>query len=369
MIHPDCRSIEWMRKVAGDNNFPDIILVEKAIRAFSLLESLVLSGCPFVFKGGTALMLHLDSMKRLSIDIDIVCPPGTNIEEFVHKHAQAYGFAEVKLVDRVSSSNVPKTHAKFFYQAAYVTHSEVGSILLDVLFEDIQYHEIVQLPIQCSVLKLDGNPVKVNVPGRQDLLADKLTAFAPNTTGIPYFKGGKDCSMEIMKQLFDVASLFDVTYDLTTVSKTFKKCAAIELQYRDLDSGNIAQVLEDIYRTSLCICLRGLIDADNYNQLLNGSKRIQSFIHGEKYTVDSAIIHASKAAYLSVLIAAEIKEVNHFDPTFIEPLRSALIQEPCLIKLNKLKKANIEAFFYWNEISKCITNPPGSIGTSHSCVG
>lgn len=369
MIHPDSRSIEWMRKVAGDNNYPDIILVEKAIRAFSLLESLVLSGCPFVFKGGTALMLHLDSMKRLSIDIDIVCPPGTIIEEFVHKHAWAYGFSEVKLVDRVSASNVPKSHAKFFYQPAYVTHSEVGSILLDVLFEDNQYQEIVQLPIQCSVLKMDGDPVKVNVPGRQDLLADKLTAFAPNTTGIPYFKGGKDCSMEIMKQLFDVASLFDVTYDLITVSRTFKKCAKIELKYRDFDPGNVAQVLEDIYRTSLCICLRGLIDPDNYKQLLNGSKRIQSFIHGEKYTVDSAIIHASKAAYLSVLIASEMTEVHHFDPNLIEPLRRALIQEPFLIKLNKLKKANIEAFYYWNEISKCITNLPGFVEIAHSCGG
>ncbi len=51
----------------------------------------------------------------------------------------------------------------------------------------------------------------VNVPGKADMLGDKLTAFAPNTTGIRHFKGDKDCSMEIIKQLFDIASLFDVT--------------------------------------------------------------------------------------------------------------------------------------------------------------
>jgi hypothetical protein len=56
MIHPDSRSIEWMRHVAGNNKFTDIVLIEKTIRAFSLLESLVLSGCPFIFKGGTALI-------------------------------------------------------------------------------------------------------------------------------------------------------------------------------------------------------------------------------------------------------------------------------------------------------------------------
>jgi predicted nucleotidyltransferase component of viral defense system len=132
MIHPDSRTIEWMKQVAAENKFPDIALIEKSIRAFSLLESLVLSGCPFVFKGGTALMLHMDSAKRLSIDIDIICPPGTNIEKFVQKHAQEYGFSDVKLVERVTPHNVPKTHAKFFYQVTYVTNTETECILLDV---------------------------------------------------------------------------------------------------------------------------------------------------------------------------------------------------------------------------------------------
>ena len=72
MIHQDSRSLDWMKQVATENSFTDITLIEKTIRAFSLLESLVLSGCPFVFKGGTSLMLHLDSTKRLSIDIDII---------------------------------------------------------------------------------------------------------------------------------------------------------------------------------------------------------------------------------------------------------------------------------------------------------
>ncbi len=58
MIHPVSRTIEWMKQVAAENKFPDIALIEKSIRAFSLLESLVLSGCPFVFKGGTALIFR-----------------------------------------------------------------------------------------------------------------------------------------------------------------------------------------------------------------------------------------------------------------------------------------------------------------------
>jgi len=45
MIHPDSRSLAWMQQVASENNFNDITLIEKTIRAFSLLESLVLSVC------------------------------------------------------------------------------------------------------------------------------------------------------------------------------------------------------------------------------------------------------------------------------------------------------------------------------------
>jgi hypothetical protein len=352
MIHPDSRTIEWMTQVAAENNFSDIVLIEKSIRAFSLLESLVLSGCPFVFKGGTALMLHMDSAKRLSIDIDIICPPGTNIEEFVRRYAQEYGFGDVRLVERVTTHNIPKTHAKFFYQVTYVTNTETECILLDVLFEDIHYHDIEQLPIQSRFLKLEGEPVLVNVPGKADMLGDKLSAFAPNTTGIPYFKGEKDCSMEIIKQLFDIASLFDVTNDITVVAETFQKFATVELQYRNLDPENIAQVLDDIFQTSLCICLRGQVEPDTFKLLQAGAKRIQSFIHSERYSIDSAITNASKAAYLSVLIANGTTTSVHFDPQNVELLRDAVINEPLNTKLNKLKKSNIEAFFYWNEIGE-----------------
>ena len=51
----------------------------------------------------------------------------------------------------------------------------------------------------------------VTVPSIDSITGDKLTAFAPTTIGIPYFKG-KDkqpFSMEICKQLFDLSKLFE----------------------------------------------------------------------------------------------------------------------------------------------------------------
>ncbi len=352
MIHPDSRNLEWMRQVAAENNFQDLILIEKTIRAFSLLESMVLSGCPLVFKGGSALMLHLNSAKRLSIDIDIICPPGTDIEKFIEKNSKEYGFIDVKLVDRITARNVPKTHAKFFYEVTYITNTDTECILLDVLFEEVLYKNVIQLPVKSRFLKSYGEPVMVNIPCSDDLLGDKLTAFAPNTTGIPYFKGERECSMEIIKQLFDIASLFDITEQLTIVTETFKNFAEAELKYRNLDPENIKLVLDDIYRTSLCICLRGQADPEYFVHLQAGIRRIRNFIHSEKYNTDSAIVNASKAAYLSVLIANNINEVRHFDPENIESLRTAIITESLPVVLNKLKKTNPEAFFYWYEISK-----------------
>ncbi len=61
MIHPDSRTKGWIEHVANEYRIRDIALVEKTIRAFSLLESLVRSGCPLLFKGGTACMIHLNS--------------------------------------------------------------------------------------------------------------------------------------------------------------------------------------------------------------------------------------------------------------------------------------------------------------------
>lgn len=48
-------------------------ILERSLYALTLLGHLVESGLPFVFKGGTSLLLHLPQVRRLSIDIDIVC--------------------------------------------------------------------------------------------------------------------------------------------------------------------------------------------------------------------------------------------------------------------------------------------------------
>ncbi len=41
MIHPDSRTLPWIQEVAERYHFKEIHLIEKSIRAFSLLEALV----------------------------------------------------------------------------------------------------------------------------------------------------------------------------------------------------------------------------------------------------------------------------------------------------------------------------------------
>ena len=352
MIHPESRTLAWIETVANENNIRDIALVEKTIRAFSLLEALVRSGCPFLFKGGSSLLLHFDSSRRLSIDIDIICPPGTRIEDYLEKYSAEYGFGNVELVQRISRTDVPKQHAKFFYEVSYPAGGKQDKILLDVLFEETHYVNVIEAPIQSRFLKQQGEPVMVKLPSKEDLLGDKLTAFAPHTTGIPFFKGDKNCSMEICKQLFDIATLFDSISDLTVTMETFQRFASTELQYRKGDASYLQAVLSDIYDTAFCIMQRGQYRPEEFELLQDGIKRVRGFIHSEVYSIERAITNAAKAAYLSKLIEKGITEIKHYNPGESSMLADAVIQSPMPTKLNKLKKTNTEAFFYLNEIQK-----------------
>ena len=160
-------------------------------------------------------------------------------------------------------------------------------------------------------------------------------------------------NLEINKQLFNIASLFDLTDNLTITAETFRRLAAIELSYRKADPTRLQEVLDDIFSTSRCICLRGMEKPEEYKLLQGGISKVRSFIHSERnYSLDNAIVNASKAAYLSKLIERGVSEVHHFDPKRQQELADAVITEPLPTKFNKFKKSNIEAFYYWNEIQK-----------------
>ena len=72
MITDQCFTKESVTRKRGEMGRVDPALLEKCIHALALLCALGESCVPFVFKGGTSMILLLKEFHRLSIDIDIV---------------------------------------------------------------------------------------------------------------------------------------------------------------------------------------------------------------------------------------------------------------------------------------------------------
>ncbi len=92
-----------------------------------------------------------------------------------------------------------RTHFKFFYNSVISRRRDY--VLLDILEEKNLYPKTAVHSVKSPFIEMKKS-VKVQLPVEECLLADKLTAFAPNTTGVRY---DKKSGMQIIKQLFDPA--------------------------------------------------------------------------------------------------------------------------------------------------------------------
>lgn len=174
----------------------DPMLIERTIFAFGLLEALVRVGLPFIFKGGTCLMLLLEKPKRLSTDIDIIVKPNTDIDEYIRKAAEIFPFEKSDEQIRKGKNGIVKRHFHFSYQSP--TRNKSLTILLDVLFEENNYAQTIAKEINNELLRINEPIYSVIVPTAECILGDKLTAFAPHTTGILL---GEDKDLEVMKHV------------------------------------------------------------------------------------------------------------------------------------------------------------------------
>ncbi len=294
-------------------------------------------------------MLLLNSTKRLSIDIDIIMSKNDeNLNDKLDTLLQKQGFSRKEIQHRSTASSITKEHYKFFYKPIHQYNKAEDFVLLYILFEEVNYSNVIEIPIKSTFIPQRETDILVNVRCLEDILGDKLTAFAPNTTGIPYVKGESSISMEIIKQLFDIGNLFDVVNDLSIIKATFIRFAKTELIYRNFDVITYEAVLDDIFHTPLCIATRGVVGIGDFIQLQNGILRVRNFIFSENYNIDTAILHASKVAYLATLIKFDENNIEKYSTKM--DMDTWVISAPLNTKLNKLKKSNTEAFFYWYRI-------------------
>jgi predicted nucleotidyltransferase component of viral defense system len=332
----------------------DPTLIEKVTKVLHLLEELAKTDLEFIFKGGTSLLLLLNRMHRFSIDIDIIIEKQkkeVDLQKILAEIVAISGvFTHFEENIRSGNNEIPKAHYKIFYLS--LLDGEENYILLDVLFEKSHYINVVKKKIECSFIEHTEPPVQVTMPSVDCILGDKLTAYAPNTTGIPY---GKNKEIEIIKQLFDVGNLFDEMKDVDTVSKTFKQIALQELIYREKDHElTYKDVLDDIFETSRILSERGRADKDIFDQLQIGVTRIKDFIFSKNFILESAVNSASKAAYLSLLIKYQINDIERFDPKL--NLREYVIKHPDFKKFKTIMKFDPEAYFYWHKSIELLSN-------------
>ena len=102
MLRQENFAVEHIRELQK-NSKRDPVLLERAVYAFGLVEALARVGMPFIFKGGTCLMLLMDHPRRLSTDIDIIVEPGTDLDEYLQKASEIFPFktADISPIDFV----------------------------------------------------------------------------------------------------------------------------------------------------------------------------------------------------------------------------------------------------------------------------
>jgi hypothetical protein len=345
MITKYCHQEEWIQQNRKNFGNADPLIIEKVIKALTLLDSLSRQDISFIFKGGTSLLLLLPKPLRFSIDIDIIIDKHPDdMSEIFNDIIDDTIFTRWEEDQRETSSHIPKAHYKFYYNSVLSGQDE-SYILLDILFDDNPYPKLISKDISHPLIDVDGKPGTVHLPDIDGIMGDKLTAFAPRTTGIPKGEGKQ---LEIIKQLFDIGQLFNEADDLQTIHESFDSFARKEIKYRQQDFLP-TDVLTDIFHSSKILSLRGAEDVELFEELQTGINRLSSFIM-QRYKIEDAILSSAKAAYLAQLLRSDKNEIERFDESM--NLSDVTITGAPLNKLNKVKKIQPEGFFYWYKTSE-----------------
>ncbi|MEI6139328.1 MAG: nucleotidyl transferase AbiEii/AbiGii toxin family protein [Mariniphaga sp.] len=363
MIKEICFKEEWLDSFRNRKAHKriDKIILEKMIYALHMLEQLKVNGLEFTFKGGTSLLLLIEEGNRFSIDIDIICKTErSELERVLANVIETSNFKSYELDEHRSyKSGIPKAHYIFSYDTALKT-SYPGRILLDVLIEDSIYPETIEKAIKTKWIETDSE-VKVTVPSIDAITGDKLTAFAPNTIGIPYIKSGQSFTMEICKQLFDLGKLFDQIQNFETVTRSFMIFAEQEIEYRKNESPNLTpvQVLYDTIDTCLIFAKQGkgdVIEQYKFAQLQKGIIAFGTgFLMSGNFRIDEAIVATAKVSYLAAkILKKDLSRIQYFEGQDISPLN---IESPDWNFLNRLKRQpDKSSFYYWYHTVQLLTN-------------
>lgn len=347
---------DWIEEHRPRMGNCDPSILEKSVYALTLLGHLVESGLPFVFKGGTSMLILLPETRRLSIDIDIVSPASDQeVDRVVNAIGQKKPFIGSKEDPRESRGLPKRRHFHFFYNSQWRNGGET-SVMLDVVREAEIVYETTKLPIQTGILKPDQEII-VELPNIESLLGDKLTAFAPMTTGVPFFieKTGlppKPHFQQVAKQLFDIGILFDHANDYSLVRKVYTDVHRQEVGYRGKQY-TLEETLIDTSEHCLALIGHNIKNgprSDKATHLIDGFGRLTGHLTWDKFGVDDRRTLAARTFNLAthLLKSPEInlKELRYTgDESQIQALRSASLSGSPYAWIDGTK-ANAEAYYY-----------------------
>lgn len=298
MISKNCFTADWLEQKRRQLK-TDPYLLERALHAFALLGHLAESGLDFVFKGGTSLLLYVPVIRRLSIDIDILCSaPAETLDQSVAYVASLPPFTSYKEEDRGVRGLPNRRHFRFFYT-----------------------------PV------LTGNPAPFVPPGGRD--AD---------------------TMQITKQLFDVGELFGIAEDLSVIRRGYHRVFEQENQYRGGGFTHV-QTLDDTLDAALHLSkhgLKGPANTPEAEKMTEGARKVSEHLVNYRFNLNAAKIAAAKAALLSRLVLSEGQNDSltywRTLPTLAE--MSTLTIDGPWNRLQRLRSTSPEAFFYWQQAAK-----------------
>lgn len=260
----------------------------------------------FVFKGGTALSLLLGEITRFSTDIDIIASVG--FEASLIAAVEKKAFPQFHTCEKDLSrpeTGIRKSHYKFYYHSIYTGKN--ANVLLDIVYEKMPFSNLLPFQVSNSLLHTSEPYAFVKIPCIDELLADKMTAFAPETIGILYTKNRHT---EIIKQLVDIAKLSERSHQIDLVASTYSTISEIEIEHRNGDGLFTPQIcLEDSIQTCALLVFSDATETDeHFRFLLSGIDGFGAFVT-KTFSLIDAQVCAMKAycSYIKVKCGSEAK--------------------------------------------------------------
>lgn len=337
---PDLNRMESLRR---ELKFSDPGIFEKSVYTFNLLSELLRVYPGLIFKGGTAILLYIFPPIRLSIDVDILLPvkEQAGLKEALGKLVSASEwFDSVK--EDARHGKIPKAHYKFHFASQF---SKVPQyVLLDVVFTEHPYKNLVEKDISKIPLLFSGSDMVVRIPTSEGLVGDKMTAVSPRTIGIPL---NKKRSMEVIKQVIDLGELFKIASDTEDIRQSFLNTAEQENGFRGT-SYSADDVLGDVTNLAFKYSQFLLKGGDNSFPeivLINeGLDRVGNHLR-QKINPQGIKIAFVRIAYMASILRTKDKK------PLVKTVDSSLVRDesfPGKYKvLERLKVTNPEAYFYW----------------------